>query len=319
MVEKLVLFAFAMFLTVLYVWALGIVLGVVWQWIRRGPRPPIGRGRRFVRRVVLSGAAVGVACIAYAHWIEPYWLEQTHVVVATAKLPHGAQPIRIVHITDTHCDTVARLESRLADDIAALKPDLIVFTGDAVNREGDVEIFRRLAGRLVAVAPTFAVRGNWDWRRGDRPDIFDGTGMRELCGEAVEFTVRGQSIWLIGGYVGYHYAPDRYWPAIEQAIDSVPDGAFRLLLYHYPWRVLEAAGKVDLMLSGHTHGGQVALPFYGALTTLSLTGKRFEKGLYAVDGTEMYVSRGVGTEGDPVPRVRFLARPELTLVEIVPK
>ena len=122
------------------------------------------------------------------------------------------------------------------------------------------------------------------------------------------------AIWLIGGD-----CERADWAAIEAAIARVPADRFRLFLYHYPPRVLDVAGKVDLMLSGHTHGGQVALPFYGALTTLSATGKQFEKGFYEVGGTRLYVNRGIGMEGKPVPPIRFLARPEVTLVELAPQ
>jgi predicted MPP superfamily phosphohydrolase len=81
------------------------------------------------------------------------------------------------------------------------------------------------------------------------------------------------------------------------------------------------APRVDLFLAGHVHGGQVALPFYGALLTLSRFGKRFERGLYPdADGFgfPLYVSRGIGMEGGAMPRVRFCSRPELALIELVP-
>jgi len=75
---------------------------------------------------------------------------------------------------------------------------------------------------------------------------------------------------------------------------------------------------VDLYCAGHTHGGQVALPFYGALVTFSKYGKRFETGLYRVGETRLYVSRGIGMEGGKIPRVRFCSRPEVTVIEIHP-
>jgi hypothetical protein len=74
----------------------------------------------------------------------------------------------------------------------------------------------------------------------------------------------------------------------------------------------------DLYCSGHTHGGQIALPLYGALVVLSDCGKRFEAGLYRVRGTWLYVNRGIGMEGGPVLRVRFWSRPEVTVYELVP-
>jgi predicted MPP superfamily phosphohydrolase len=73
------------------------------------------------------------------------------------------------------------------------------------------------------------------------------------------------------------------------------------------------------MCAGHIHGGQVALPFYGALVTLSRTGKTYESGLYRVGGTWLHVSRGLGMEGGHIPRVRFWARPEVTVIEAYPE
>jgi hypothetical protein len=91
-----------------------------------------------------------------------------------------------------------------------------------------------------------------------------------------------------------------------------------VLLYHYPDEIaLAAAQGVDLYLAGHTHGGQVRIPWYGAVITLTRTGKRFEWGPYAMGDTRMYVNRGIGMEGGTAPRVRFLARPEVTVFDLV--
>jgi hypothetical protein len=96
-----------------------------------------------------------------------------------------------------------------------------------------------------------------------------------------------------------------------------PPSRFTLLLYHSPDLAPEAAALgVDLMLSGHTHGGQVRLPWFGALYTSSLYGKRYEAGRYALGRGTLYVSRGIGMEGKGAPRVRFLCPPEIVLWEI---
>jgi predicted MPP superfamily phosphohydrolase len=90
-------------------------------------------------------------------------------------------------------------------------------------------------------------------------------------------------------------------------------------LYHKPDLVPEiSARRFDLYLTGHTHGGQVALPVYGALITLSKFGKRYESGLYREGETAIYVNRGIGMEGGAAPRVRFCAKPELTVIELRP-
>ena len=100
----------------------------------------------------------------------------------------------------------------------------------------------------------------------------------------------------------------------------MPSDAVHIFAHHYPDEIYEAAKHgVDLYLAGHTHGGQVALPLYGALVTLSRYGKRFEAGLYHVGETALYVSRGIGMEGGTAPRVRFWARPEIAVIDLVAK
>jgi predicted MPP superfamily phosphohydrolase len=102
-----------------------------------------------------------------------------------------------------------------------------------------------------------------------------------------------------------------------QAMDGVPAGAFTLLAYHSPDLIREATERqVDLYLGGHTHGGQLRLPFYGAIVTCSIYGKQYESGLFVEDGTAMYISRGVGFEGGGMPRARFLCRPEIVSIEL---
>jgi len=89
------------------------------------------------------------------------------------------------------------------------------------------------------------------------------------------------------------------------------------LLYHTPDVIEEAsASGVDLYFAGHTHGGQIRLPFYGAIVTFSKYGKKYEVGKYIVGATTLYVSRGLGMEGWQLPRIRFLSPPELVLVEL---
>ena len=79
-----------------------------------------------------------------------------------------------------------------------------------------------------------------------------------------------------------------------------------------------AENGADLCLAGHIHGGQVRLPWYGAIVTLSKTGKKYEAGLYRVKDTWLYVNRGIGMEGSCAPRVRFNCRPEVTVLDMVP-
>ena len=274
---------------------------------RRGGAPPL-RGERTLRAVAFALAACGLGCAVWARWIEPFRLDVTHVDVTVARW-RGA-PLRIVHVSDLHCDPAPRLEERLPEAIRAQHPDLIVFTGDAINSPAGLPVFRRCLAEIAAIAPTIAVRGNWDaWYWSDL-DLFADTGAREVAGTSVLLSVRGEPVWIGGLAVG---RTDELQGLVAQA----PRDTLRILLHHYPDEVLRAAeAGVDLYLAGHTHGGQVALPFYGALVTLSRFGKRFESGLYRVGETWAYVNRGIGMEGGPAPRVRFCAPPEVTVIDV---
>ena len=278
-------------------------------------RPPQGHGRlrpalRRVRAAVLALAALGVACGLYARLIEPTWLEVKHVEVASGHLSTGAR-VRIVHITDVHSDPEARLEPRLPERIAAERPDLIVFTGDSLNAIEGLPHFRALMTSLAAIAPTYAVRGNWDTRLWRDVNLFGGTGVVELDDRAVRAPLAGVELWIAGVAAD---GADR----LEEAVAGVPRGAASVVLHHYPDEIDRAAALgVNLYLAGHTHGGQVALPLYGALVTLSRFGKRLEAGLYRVKRTSLYVGRGIGMEGGGAPRVRFFARPEVAVIDLV--
>lgn len=264
------------------------------------------------RRAILGLAGSGLLCIAYGLLVEPYWPEVTHVAIASPKLPPGSRPIRIVHLSDIHSDPAPRLEGRLPGLVLEQRPDLIVFTGDALNDPAGLPIFRGLMTGLARRAPTFAVRGNWDvWYWSDL-DLFGGTGVREIDAEAVRVDVRGTPIWIAG-------VPVDSEARIGEALASVPRGDLSVFLHHYPDEIerVSAIGP-DLYCAGHIHGGQIALPFYGALITLSRYGKRFEAGLYRVGPTHLYVNRGIGMEGGRMPRVRFCARPEITVIEVRP-
>src|SRR2546429_298313 len=167
----------------------------------------------------------------------------------------------------------------------------------ALRRAGWAEKASR--GTLLAeraVLALAAVRGNWDVWYWGRQELFGGTGVRELNGGAVKVDVAGTSLWVAG-------APYAATDKIKGALNVVPPGAFTILLYHTPDEILDVAAtkRVDLYCAGHTHGGQVALPFYGALVTLSKFGKRYESGLYREGDTWLYVTRGIGMEGGPAP------------------
>jgi predicted MPP superfamily phosphohydrolase len=260
-------------------------------------------------RIILPLGIIGVICVLYGLFIEPYWLSVEHVKLLSDKIPEG-QSLRVIQLSDLHCDPKVRLERKLPGVIAAEKPDLIVFTGDSINSPAGLPIFRELMTNLAKIAPTYVVAGNWDTSFFKTSDRFGGTGVSELVNKPAMLTLRGIHL-CIGGL------PVDTSVKVSEVFQNVPEQNYKIFLFHYPDYIEDMEhNKVDLYLAGHTHGGQVAMPFYGALITLSKRGKQFESGLHKLGNTYEYTNRGIGMEGGNAPRVRFLARPEVTVFDI---
>jgi predicted MPP superfamily phosphohydrolase len=263
-------------------------------------------------RTAVALSLLGACLIAWS-FAEPYFPEVTRVSVPVRNL---AGRVRIVHITDAHCDPRERIEGRIPHLVRPLRPDLIAFTGDAVNCREGVGRFRSLMRELAQIAPTFAVRGNWDvWWFADA-DIFGGTGVRELDGQAVRLDIRGTELWIAGAAVENE-------AAIGVALTAVPPGRPLVFLHHYPdaWDLAAHFGA-DLHLAGDTHGGQVRMPLVGALARLTRGGPYRDVGLHehlAREDAFLYVNRGIGMEGGMAPRVRFMCRPEVAFIELMPR
>lgn len=254
----------------------------------------------------------------YSFGIEPFNLTVTRIQVAA---PGVARRLRIVQLSDLHIEGITSRERRLPDLVESLHPDLIVLTGDYANVEdpidpqvvGDV---RDVVGRLHAPLGVYAVIGNVD-RLLFVQKAFAGLDVHFLDNEVVRIPQAGERFALLG----LKYSSDLNGRnTLSRLMRQVPSNDFTVLLYHTPDLAYAARdAQVNLYLAGHTHGGQVRLPFYGALVTLSKYGKTFEAGLYQVGSTTLYVNRGIGMSGDFAPRLRFLCPPEVLSIDLVPE
>jgi predicted MPP superfamily phosphohydrolase len=254
-------------------------------------------------------AAIGVVCFLYGYFVEPYWIEVKTVEIKTEKLRQTS--FKIVHISDMHCDRKIRAEKRVVELVNSIRPDVIVFTGDTINTPVALRTFKDTMKRLEANIGKFAVRGNFDvWYWSDL-DLFSDTGFTVLEQDVVTIKKNNEEIQVFG----LSFGCTELYPKV---LKSTSVERFNVLLYHYP-DLIENLGdfSIDLYLAGHTHGGQVAIPLYGALVTLSKYGKKYESGKYIVGDTILYVNRGIGMEAGYIPRVRFWARPEITVFNIV--
>jgi predicted MPP superfamily phosphohydrolase len=267
---------------------------------------------KFWEKAVIVLSASFTVCFLYALFVEPYWLEVKHITLGSPKLSTKGGKIRLAVISDLHCDDTRRLEPALPGAIEKEHPDIILFAGDAINNaHGAVPIFKECISALSKIAPVYLVEGNHDTRDFAHINIADGTGATLLRSNATDIKIRQQSVHLIGNSVDYE-------KGLAKLFSSLDPKLFNIFVYHFPAEILSASKfPIDLMITGHTHGGQVCLPFYGAIVTHSKTSKRYESGLYRLNDTWLYVNRGIGMDGGLSPRVRFLARPELTIIDIV--
>lgn len=253
-------------------------------------------------------------------WGEPFRLTLTRLTLKSPKL-RGAPPLRVMHLSDLHIERLTRREQRLLKIIDQTRPDVIVYTGDLLNfsyldDERARADCRELLSKLRAPLGVYAVTGT---PLIDTPAVIEAIyphmpHLRLLQNEAV--TIEGYpQVQLIGLTCTHDPALDR--PKLDRVRADVPIDKYTILLYHSPDLMPEASQTdIDLYVCGHTHGGQIRLPFFGALVTSSLYGKRYEMGRYEANGTTLYVSRGIGLEGKGAPRMRFLCPPEVELFEL---
>jgi predicted MPP superfamily phosphohydrolase len=304
---------------------------------KRGyPHPAIDRKDH--RLALLAGLAsgglvAGSALAAYTLAVEPYRLELTHPEIPLPTLPLTLDGLSLLLLADTHVARWGRREPMLVEMLEKVeRPDLIVWAGDWIQGKVGIPHVLRLC-RFVAErfpgVPTFGVLGNAEhkMKREYRLDLvrqLEAAGkMTVLINSHESLTLGGETITIAGVDDPYYGHAD-----IKGALRGAPIGEnFTLLLAHSPQVATQAArAGVDLMLSGHTHGGQVRLPLLGPLKTQNPLARRLDQGLFdrhalaTVLGRDpggdlvTYISRGVGVAN--VPRVwwltpRLLCRPEV--------
>lgn len=290
------------------------MLNTLMSWLRREATENPGPGRlaRWIGR--------GLARFSYAVHVEPTWLEVNRVDIPVRSLPTAHEGFRVVQMTDFHASkhVTASYLNEAVDLAHAQNADVIALTGDYIHKGGcHIGDVAKVLGRLRAPHGVFAVLGNHDYsvrnslgfRRHKNlhrevADALSNQGIRVLHNETLPLERDGQRIYLSG-------VAD-LWSRVCD-----PDLAFaglcpqtpRLVLAHNPCTI-ERLGthRCDLMLSGHTHGGQVKLPGIGPVA-LGPKGRRYAAGLYHYGKSQLYVNKGVGFG----LRVRFGVRPEVAV------
>jgi uncharacterized protein len=296
-----------------------------------------------LRTLIPVTAAAGAAALGYAVVVERNWFALRRLEVPV--LPPGAGPLRVLHISDAHLTPGRKRLMSWIRSLDDLDPHLVVNTGDSIAHRQSVELFLDSLGPLLDRPgafvlgsndlyapepgnPAMYLRGPSSRRyRKTRPDLpweklRDGmaeAGWLDLDNKRGQLTTGGLDIALAGVHDS-HIKRDRYG---EVAGPADPGADLRLGVMHSPEpRVLDrfAHDGYDLLLAGHTHGGQLCLPWYGTLVTNCGLDRQRARGLHRhpVGGQAwLHVSAGLGTS--PWAPARFACRPEASLLTLVPR
>lgn len=292
--------------------------------------------------LAVAAQLVGIALVVYGFRIEPATLGLSRVTLRVPSFARGSE-VKLLHVTDAHLERHGTREDQLLALTRAVKPDAILFTGDFLNLSNvQDQVAQKQAHDLwrqvCAIAPVYAVTGSPPvdppavvtkivngFRWGD-PTTALPTGIVWLRDEVRDIYVNGNVVRLIGTACTHNPLVDG--EALRQVAGGREQGAggtaqsdakpFTILLHHSPDLAPQAAALdvIDMQLAGHTHGGQVRLPQFGALVTASLYYKALEMGLYELKAMLLFVSRGVGFEGKGAPRVRLACPPEVMLLTL---
>lgn len=291
---------------------------VTWLFIRKsGSEMPECFNQRLVCELALI---ISLSATIYS-FFEARTIRSEYVTINSSKIPVAGGRIRVVQISDVHLGLLVREDrlQRILAQVAAAKPDVLVSTGDLLdgrlNQQGSLDAHGRLTKMLVAIKPplgAFAVTGNHEFYAGIGPALaFTAkAGFRVLRGETVP----------VGPFLSITGIDDPAANGMNAKENDAPETAllrsadarrFRLFLKHRPLVARSSDGLFDLQLSGHAHKGQL-FPFtLLVFLKYHLTGGT----VTTAAGSQLHVSRGSGTWGPPL---RFLAPPEVTVIDIVP-
>lgn len=278
-----------------------------------------------VRKCIIL-AAVAAILISMVIWIT--WgntaLELNTYTVSSDRIPEGFDGYRIAHISDLHNAQIGDENEKLLTMLREADPDLIAITGDIIDsRNTDIEIALRFAKAAMEIAPCYYVPGNHEARVSEYEELragMEAAGVTILEDANTEISLEGETITLIG-VSDPSFQTDYLFGDAQTVMESklaelhTESDEYTVLLSHRPELFDSYVGSgVDLVLSGHAHGGQFRLPFVGGLVAPNQgLFPAYDAGLYTEECTTMIVSRGIGNSILPF---RINNRPEVILIEL---
>ncbi len=269
--------------------------------------------RQFVRGLAVAGLVTVSATAAYADLVEPYNYEVTETDIFIRDLPQAFDGFRITQVSDVHHSRLVSIEEvrRVVELAQSTRPDMFVLTGDYTTTWRQyVEPCAEELARLHAPEGVWAVLGNHDHKTDASLTVraLERNHLNVIDNRNTKIKRGGDELQLAG--VGdWSWAADDWHNALRGIDQKRPT----VLLSHQPHVFdLPQTKNMSLILSGHTHGGQVSLPLIGAPVQW-LRPFHYVRGLYERSGTQLYVSRGTGMIGLPI---RFGARPEIAVLRL---
>jgi len=268
-------------------------------------------------------AAVLVALVIWIAWGNTA-MELNTYTISSLKLPESFDGYRIAHVSDLHNAEMGKDNETLLSMLRDADPDMIAITGDLIDsRNTDIEVALQFVREAVKIAPCYYVTGNHEARVNEYGELkaeMEAAGVTVLEDVRKEISIEGETITLIG-VNDPSYQTDYLFGDAESVIDSkleelhTENAGFTILLSHRPELFdTYADHDIDLVLSGHAHGGQFRLPFIGGLVAPNQgLFPEYDAGIYTEGNTNMLVSRGVGNSILPF---RINNRPEVILIEL---
>lgn len=274
---------------------------------------------RILKTTALNVSLAGLGGSIYSTLIEPLWFDVTELSITLPRLAKVFSGFRIVQVSDIHAGEQFMPEhlGEIVQKVLVLKPDAVLITGDFVYSSPQMTkaILDQTADLLSQISssiPTYAVMGNHDhwWDVSRVREMLRNANVNELANDF--FTIKKDDATLhICGVDDFYERKSE----LEPILSNLPHEGCAILMAHEPDFADESSltGRFDLQVSGHSHGGQVVIPFIGPLV-LPNYGRKYPSGLYKIEEMYQYTNRGLGMV---FPCVRFLCRPEITVFTLL--
>lgn len=269
-----------------------------------------------MRRKKVKIVLLLVLLIIFLH-SENNFISISKISVQSKKLPKNFQGYKIVHLSDFHNKSFFNFGHKVAEKVKGLSPDVIVFTGDLIDsRRYNEEISLDFMKELVKIGPVYYVNGNHEIRTRKFSALEKGLreiGVKVLRNESDSLTKNGEEIYILGIDDPLQKPLKE---AVEASMENLEESKFKILLAHKPEYISEYSSyKLDLVFSGHAHGGQMRLPFIGGVIAPGQgIFPKYTNGKYVLDDTTMIVSRGLGNSLFPQ---RLFNKPEIVEVTLL--